>query len=188
MTDPPLVLAALVAAVVAGVAAMGTAPSPAALPDTGSGAAEAPALTRPAARWEWPLAPRPPVLRPFEVPTSPWGPGHRGLDLAARPGEPVLAVEAGTVTHAGVLAGRGTVTVRHADGLASTYEPLRVTVREGQPVAAGDRLGTVDAGAGGSHCRGCLHLGARRSPGYLDPLPLLTGAGRVRLLPIGPAP
>ncbi len=138
------------------------------------------------ARWRWPIRPRPPVLRPFRAPPSPYAAGHRGLDLAAADGVLVLAVEGGTVTHAGVVAGRGTVSVAHSGGLSSTYEPVDPAVAAGAVVAAGDVLGTVRARDGpASHCgaRACLHLGARRAAVYLDPHPLLA-AGRVALLPL----
>ena len=139
-----------------------------------------------ARRWQWPVRPRPAVVRPFVAPVSAYAAGHRGLDLAASEGATVLAVEAGVVAHAGVVAGRGTVSVEHADGLRSTYEPVSASVQVGDVVAAGDRLGTIELAAGASHCGplGCLHLGARRGEHYLDPLPLLTG-GRVILLPLG---
>ncbi len=142
-------------------------------------------------RWRWPLVPRPTVLRPFSAPPGPYGPGHRGVDLGAAAGSPVLAVEAGVVTHAGRVAGRGTLTVTHAGGLASTYEPVHARVVAGIPVAAGDVLGVLEAPAevpAGGHCLllACLHLGARRDDVYLDPLLLLRG-GRVRLLPSPPA-
>jgi murein DD-endopeptidase MepM/ murein hydrolase activator NlpD len=137
-------------------------------------------------RWRWPLFPRPPVLRKFLAPLTDYGRGHRGIDLAAEVGAPVLAVDGGVVTHAGVVAGRGTVTVRHPGGLSSTYEPVSPGVVVGSRVAAGEVLGTVGARAGPAHCgaRACLHLGARRGGAYLDPLPLLAG-GRVALLPLG---
>lgn len=139
---------------------------------------------RSVARWQWPLLPRPPVVRPFRAPRSAWGAGHRGLDLAARAGAPVLAVEAGRVTHAGVVAGRGTVSVRHRDGLLSTYEPVRPGVAVGDDVSAGHPVGVVEPGAA-VHCGsiGCLHLGARRGDAYLDPWPLLAG-GEIALLPL----
>ena len=125
------------------------------------------------------------MVRPFRAPRSAWGAGHRGLDLAAGVGAAVLAVESGRVTHAGVVAGRGTVSVRHADGLLSTYEPVRSVVAVGDDVSVGHTLGMVEPGAAG-HCGsvGCLHLGARRGDAYLDPWPLLAG-GEITLLPLG---
>ncbi|GAA2732789.1 hypothetical protein GCM10009867_09460 [Pedococcus aerophilus] len=136
----------------------------------------------PRGRWAWPLAPRPAVTRPFIRPTSTWGAGHRGVDLAAAPSSEVRAVEAGVVSHVGVVAGRGTVTVLHRSGLRSTYEPVDAVVEVGQVVTQGQRLGTL---AQGGHCApaACLHLGALRGATYLDPLTLL-GSVRVRLLPM----
>jgi murein DD-endopeptidase MepM/ murein hydrolase activator NlpD len=123
------------------------------------------------------------VARTFDAPTSTWGAGHRGIDLATTDGAVVRAVAAGTVTHVGVIAGRPTVTVTHPDGIRSTYEPVSPAVRTGQVVTAGQGLGAVVPD--GSHCapRSCLHLGALRGDTYLDPLRLL-GSTRVRLLPL----
>jgi murein DD-endopeptidase MepM/ murein hydrolase activator NlpD len=169
-----------------GVATPRRAPAVASRPPSRHRAEEHPSLPRAGPRWDWPTDPVPEVLRPFRAPTSAWGPGHRGLDLAAPAGVAVLAVERGVVTHADVIAGRGTVSVRHADGLVSTYEPVRSRVTFGEEVDAGDVLGVVAPGTPASHCgaRICLHLGARRGQAYLDPWPLLAG-GRLALLPIG---
>ena len=134
-------------------------------------------------RWHWPLEPEPVVTRRFQRPASTWGPGHRGIDLAASSGQPVLAAAAGRVTHVGVVAGRGTVSVLHAGGVRTTYEPVRARVHRGDTVRAGQRIGVVD-GRGGSHCPACLHLGALRGHAYLDPLTLLR-PGHVVLLPLG---
>lgn len=134
--------------------------------------------------WTWPLAPRPAVQARFVPPRSTYGAGHRGLDLAARPAQPVLAVDDGIVTHVGVVAGRGTVSVTHASGLRSTYEPVRGEVAVGAAVTSGQVIGVVE---GRTHCGGaCLHLGALRGRGYVDPRPLL-GGGPVILLPRGPS-
>ena len=142
-----------------------------------------PVAAAPGGRWQWPLTPRPRVVRPYAAPRSTWGAGHRGVDLASAGGQPVRAVAAGTVTHVGVIAGRPTVTVTHPDGLRSTYEPVAAAVRAGDTVTAGQALGTLDIA--GSHCppTACLHLGALRGREYLDPMTLL-GPVRVRLLPL----
>lgn len=94
-----------------------------------------------------------------------------------------MAVDAGTVSFVGVIAGRGTVSVVHASGIRSTYEPVLAAVGVGQAVARGERLGALTSA--GSHCgsQACLHLGAVRDQLYLDPMTLL-GVRRVRLLPL----
>ena len=102
--------------------------------------------------------------------------------MDAREGQSVHAVDAGTVTHSGMVAGRGTVTLRHAGGLESTYEPLEERVATGALVPSGGVIGTI---GGASHCAGrtCLHLGARLGEDYLDPM-LLLGGVRIVLLPL----
>lgn len=145
-------------------------------------------VTAPAAAggggWQWPLTPRPAVLGGFDAPTGPYAPGHRGVDLAARIGQPVLAPGAGTVAFAGQVAGRGVVSVAHADGRRTTYEPVAPDLPVGAVVDVGEQVGTVTAAAGG-HClpRTCLHWGLRVGETYVDPLTLL-GPPRVRLLPM----
>src|SRR6478735_1676955 len=51
--------------------------------------------------WRWPLPSPVAVVRPFEEPTGPYGPGHRGVDLASLEGALVRAAGAGTVLVAG---------------------------------------------------------------------------------------
>jgi murein DD-endopeptidase MepM/ murein hydrolase activator NlpD len=132
-------------------------------------------------RFGWPLAPPHRVVRVFEAPSSPYGPGHRGVDLAAPAGAPVLAAGAGVVVFAGPLAGRGVVSVDHPNGLRTTYEPVDAVVKAGDRVVAGTVLGRLRPGHAG--CPGaCLHWGVRRGGEYLDPLSLVS-TGRVRLLP-----
>ncbi|MEZ0163887.1 murein hydrolase activator EnvC [Kineococcus sp. LSe6-4] len=133
--------------------------------------------------WTWPVDPHL-VVRTFDD-VGRYDAGHRGVDLAAAGGTPVVAVAAGQVTFAGPVAGRGVVVVAHPDGLRTTYEPVEAGVRAGQPVAAGALLGTVAAQP--AHCpAACLHLGVRRGETYLDPLALLRAAPPV-LLPLGRA-
>jgi hypothetical protein len=138
--------------------------------------------------WQWPLPPPHSVVAGFEAPEHRYGPGHRGIDIAAAAdGATVGAVDSGTVRFSGMVAGRGVVSVTHADGLVSTYEPVRGVLEAGSVVEAGAVLGTVEDRPGSSHCpdAACLHLGARRGAEYVDPLLLLGMRGPSVLLPWG---
>jgi murein DD-endopeptidase MepM/ murein hydrolase activator NlpD len=134
----------------------------------------------------WPLDGVPAVVRRFDPPPQPWLPGHRGVDLAASPGATVRAAGPGTVAFAGTVAGRGVVSVQHANGLRTTYEPVEPSVVAGAAVAAGAPVGVLAAGHAGCPVAACLHWGLRRGEVYLDPLALL-GFVRVRLLPLNGA-
>jgi murein DD-endopeptidase MepM/ murein hydrolase activator NlpD len=119
----------------------------------------------------------PAVARRFQPPPTLWGAGHRGVDLLAGVGQPVLAAGAGVVSFSGVIAGQGVLTVQHAGGLRTTYQPVTERLAVGTQVAAGQQVGAVDGTPG--HCapRTCLHWGLLSGTGatstYLDPLSLL---------------
>jgi murein DD-endopeptidase MepM/ murein hydrolase activator NlpD len=136
----------------------------------------------PAARFGWPLAPAPTVSRPFQPPSEPYGPGHRGVDLIGTEGQPVLAAGDGAVVYAGPLADRGVVSIDHPNGLRTSYEPVRASVRAGQLVRRGEPVGMLTGGHLGCRAEACLHWGLRRDGQYLDPL-LLVRRAHVRLLP-----
>ncbi len=133
--------------------------------------------------WTAPLAGALPVTRPFEAPAHAYGPGHRGVDLGGAPGTPVLAAGDGVVVFAGMVAGRPVVSIDHAGGLRTTYEPVTPSVGAGQRVARGLPVGTLASGHAGCPVEACLHWGLRRGETYLDPLQLLS-VPRVRLLPL----
>ena len=141
-----------------------------------------PVAPSPVALWAWPLTDAV-VVRAFEPPPSPYAAGHRGVDLAGAPGQAVVAAGAGVVVFAGMVAGRPVVSVDHAGGLRTTYEPVVAAVGAGQQVARGSPLGTLTAGHPGCPWEACLHWGVRRGETYLDPLALLRPP-RVRLLPM----
>ncbi|WP_443054619.1 murein hydrolase activator EnvC family protein [Streptomyces sp. NBC_00334] len=144
----------------------------------------------PAVARHWPVGDRPAVLRGWEPPATPYGPGHRGVDLAAADGVPVRAVAAGRVSFAGPVAGRGAVSLELAGTgvppLRTTYTPVEAVVKKGDEVSAGEVLGTVEPP--GPHCTSCLHWGLLRGDVYLNPLsllpPWLLDAGPSRLLPV----
>jgi len=123
------------------------------------------------------------VLTPFRPPTTAYGTGHRGVDLAAPAGAQVRAAGSGTVVYAGDLAGRGVVSIQHPGGLRTTYEPVTATVTRGQAVTAGTVIGTLQVGHPSCAPAVCLHWGARLPDGtYLDPMALLR-PWQVRLKP-----
>lgn len=135
--------------------------------------------------YAWPVRGR--VLRGFEPAATPYGPGHRGIDIEAEHGTPVRAAERGVVVFAGRIGGERFIALVHADGIRTTYSWLsRVDVREGDAVRRAEVIG----GSGGGHPGsdgGHLHFGARIDDVYLDPLTLLEPVslvGIVRLAPL----
>lgn len=138
-------------------------------------------------RLQWPLRPGvPAVVRPFDAPWPDWQHGHRGIDLAGLPGQPVFAAGPGTVVFAGTLAGRPVVSVAHPGGLHTSYEPVEAAVRPGQGLDGDTALGRLVAGHPGCPAQACLHWGAMWGPAaradYVDPIGLLA-ATPVRLKP-----
>lgn len=130
-----------------------------------------------------PVPPPAQVLTPFRPPEHRYGTGHRGVDLAAPAGSTVRAAGAGTVVYAGMLAGRGVVSIQHSGGLRTTYEPVTASVSAGDRVEEGQVIGTLAAGHPSCAPADCLHWGARLADHlYLDPMSLLR-PWRVRLKP-----
>lgn len=137
-------------------------------------------------RLEWPLRPRPAVMRAFDPPAMRWNRGHRGVDLVGAAGQKVYAAASGTVVFAGELAGRPVVSVSHPGGLRTSYEPVRAGVRVGQLVDPGTALGELIAGHAGCGAAACLHWGAMWGAAahgdYVDPLGMVAQT-RIRLKP-----
>jgi murein DD-endopeptidase MepM/ murein hydrolase activator NlpD len=115
---------------------------------------------------------RPPVTAPVVRPYAPVGSygGHWGVDFAVPVGTTVRAAESGTVTFAGSVAGRLSVTVEHGGGLRTSYSYLAVLgARSGQMVSVGDPVGT----SGLAHGEPALHFSVRVEDRYQDPAPWL---------------
>ncbi len=123
-----------------------------------------------------------PVVDAFRPPTTAWGAGNRGLTYDLAPGTAVRATADGEVVFAGQVGGTLHVTIRHADGLRTSYSFLdRIVVRRGRRVAGGDPIGAGGLG---------FHLGARVGDTYIDPAALFASVRiEVRLVPhIEPLP
>lgn len=155
------------------------APVPGSYPAVSASAEPAPAQPT----WQWPLAPRPGVLRAFDPPDKPWMSGHRGVDLGAtHDGVPVTAPESGTVSFVGVVVDRPVITIDHGNGLRSSFEPVESSLAVGATVAKGDAIGTLMPG----HCgaRPCVHWGVRRGEDYVNPLEFVLDLRPSILLPL----
>ena len=132
----------------------------------------------------WPVAGA--VIRRFEPPAGPFGPGHRGIDIAAAPGTPVRASHDGVVAFAGRVADELHVSIDHPDGVRTSYSFLAsLSVRGGDAVARGQVVATTAGGHSGvdpAH----LHFGARYAGQYIDPMLLLGGRSLVGLIHLAP--
>jgi murein DD-endopeptidase MepM/ murein hydrolase activator NlpD len=131
--------------------------------------------------WTWPVHGH--VLSAYVNAGGPYATGqHRGVDLAAPLGAPVLAATGGEIRFAGPVGSSGlTVSIRAADGRFDTsYLHLATaTVRAGQGVAPGDRIGTVGRTGRRSSAAPHLHFGVRDAGTrrYRDPLDFLPPPG-----------
>jgi murein DD-endopeptidase MepM/ murein hydrolase activator NlpD len=138
-----------------------------------------------AGAWLWPVTG--PVIEGFDPPSSPYGSGHRGIDIATAVGTEVVAPDAGVVAFAGPVGGRLFLTIDHGDGLESTYSWLSsIAVRRGDVVAAGQPIANSGPGHPGDPIDH-LHVGVRLHDVYVDPLDYLTAldvSALIRLAPL----
>ncbi len=132
-------------------------------------------------RWRWPLLGTRAVVEPFRAPAHEYGAGHRGVDLVSSVGAIAVAPADGVIAFRGTVVDRPLLTITHADGLVTTFEPLRSTLDPGDAVSAGQEIGTVDVG--GHTPAGALHIGVRRDGAYINPLLLFGDIPRSILLP-----
>lgn len=139
----------------------------------------------PALAWTWPVDG--PVLKPFAYAGDPYAAGqHRGVDLGAPRGSPVVAPASGVVGFAGTVPGGGrTLTIATGDGYAVTLVHLgSIGIVVGADVAEGAVVGSVGPSGEAEHAVPYVHLGIRLATepaGYVDPLGLLPP-------PAGPPP
>ena len=120
------------------------------------------------------------VVRGFDGRAGPYGPGHRGIDIAAPTGEPVRTPAAGRVVFAGPVAGTIWVSLRIAPGVLVTVGPVLDPLVTAGQVRPRSPIGRVGPGHGAA----TLHLGVRVDGVYVDPLPYLLDRPRARLAPL----
>jgi lipoprotein NlpD len=143
--------------------------SEASKPEPAKPAAPAPAERDPdAIEFAWPAKGR--ILAGFSEPSN------KGLDIAGKPGDPVLAAAPGRVMYTGTgIRGYGKlIVIKHDNNFNSVYAHNReILVKEGQNVTRGQRiaeLGDSDADAPK------LHFEIRKSGKPVDPMRYLPPA------------
>lgn len=145
-----------------------------------------------AGSWTWPI--RGPVLTVFHNGADPYAAGqHRGVDIGAAVGAPVVAAAAGTVVYAGVVGTSGLTVAERTDDARYELSYLHLSstaVRAGAHVDAGARVGAVGTSGQRSIEQPHLHFGVREAAArnaYLDPLDFLAPPPAERPAP-RPAP
>src|SRR5438132_5434317 len=132
------------------------------------------ALPPVASAWTWPVDG--PVMRPFSFGSDPYAAGqHRGIDIGAPSGTPVLAAAGGVVSFAGTVPNGGkTVTIQTSTGYAVTLVHLgSIRVLRGTMIEEGATVGTVGPSGVPDIPEPYVYLGVRVASddqGYVDPL------------------
>lgn len=144
------------------------------LPPIGSGEVYLPSSSGKFAGYIWPAK---------GLMTSPYGPRwgrmHRGIDVAAPTGTPIVAAAPGIVITAGWNSGGygNLVEVRHPDGSITLYgHNDRILVKEGQQVAQGQQIAEMGSTgySTGPHCHFEIHMPGK---GAVNPMAYLPQQG-----------
>lgn len=142
--------------------------------------AATPAVGLPAdAPWTWPAEGAHRVETPFRAPAHRYGPGHRGMDIAAA--GPIRSPADGVIAFRGTVVDRGVLTIDHGDGYVITLEPVTSDFAPGDVVEAGQVI--AQASTGGHAASGTVHVGVRRDGEYVNPRPLFGEIPRAILYP-----
>jgi murein DD-endopeptidase MepM/ murein hydrolase activator NlpD len=164
-----------------------TGADPPSIPHHASASPAADAVSSPSRRLAWPLDGL--ILRGFELPSSPYASGHRGIDIGAPDGTTVHAAAGGVVRFAGSVAGSLFVSLDHDGGLQTTYSWVsRVDVARGDPVDKGDPIALSGEGHPGDDGSSHLHFGVKQDGAYADPLDYLGAFDVSDLIHLAPLP
>lgn len=134
---------------------------------TNSKAKPQPVMTAQTGKWLWPAAGT--VVGTYSSNTS----LNKGIDIAGKLGQPIMATADGSVVYAGSgLRGYGElIIIKHNDTFISAYgHNRRLLVEEGQAVKAGQQI--AEMGSTGTD-RVKLHFEIRRQGKPVDPLQYL---------------
>lgn len=122
--------------------------------------------------WRWPTSGK--VILPYSTADG----GNKGIDIAGKRGQPVIASGAGTVVYAGnQLRGYGNlIMIKHSEDYITAYAHNdTLLVNNGQKVKAGEKIATMgSSGADGVQ----LHFQIRYRATAIDPQRYLPPPGK----------
>ncbi len=137
--------------------------------------------------WQIPFGEPHKLMRHYLQPTSDYSAGHRGVDYSVQIGDEVRAPADGVILFQRHLVDRDVITVAHASGITSEFEPACGLLPSGSSVRRGQPIGSVCSPDSGYswHCQTetCLHFSVRLNGKYLSPLAFIGGLNPSRLLP-----
>jgi hypothetical protein len=125
------------------------------------------------------------TLNHYMAPMTEYGEGHRGIDLPAQIGDPVLSPASGQISFSGKVGYRNVVSIRFGNSFTASLEPVCSDLVEGTQVLMGEVIGIVCEPDLKYlwHCeQTCLHFGTRSDAGYFSPLALIGGLGPSKLV------
>lgn len=107
----------------------------------------------------------------------PWSSAHRGIDIRSED-QQIVAPASGEIMFVGFVVDRPVLTIKHANGLLSSFEPVESELAVGTHVSQGEVIGSLADDV--QHCQQpCVHWGVRQPDGwqvgttrrdlYLDP-------------------
>ncbi|WP_044282417.1 M23 family metallopeptidase [Bifidobacterium thermophilum] len=113
------------------------------------------------------------ISKAFDRPSKRWATGHRGVDITAETGAVLIAPDDGVISFNGTVAGKDVISIKHSDGLTSTFEPAHSDLETGAPVFRSQPFGVADGSS--DHCLDfCVHWGVMDAyDDYLDPSTLI---------------
>lgn len=135
-----------------------------------------------------PLDPPIKLINQYRQPNSDYSAGHRGVDYLVTMGQRVFAPADGQVWFSGKVVNRSLLSLSHAGGYLSEFEPLCSELKRGEAVFKGQEIGRVCKAEASyvPHCSSatCLHFSLRSFGSYLSPLVLIGELNPSRLLPL----
>lgn len=144
-----------------------------------------PSMPRASSAWTLPFSEPFTIRQGFAPPDKPWLSGSRGIWINIATEDPSLRSPCnGTVVFAGMLAGREVLSINCA-GIHSTFEPAISSLRIGEAVHRGQRIGEIapHKQEDSQTRKGDLHWGAKVSRyRYINPLRMLQGHPRLKTL------